>query len=123
MGFFATVALLLASAGVFGVIAYSVGRRTREIGVRVALGATSRDVLTMILVQGLHPVLIGVIFGVVGSFALTRLMQSMLYGVKATDPLTLAAVILLMIVVALLACFLPAHRAAKVDPVVALRYE
>ena len=123
MGFFATVALLLASAGVFGVIAYSVGRRTREIGVRVALGATSRDVLTMILVQGLHPVLIGVIFGVVGSFALTRLMQSMLYGVKATDPLTLAAVIQLMIVVALLACFLPAHRAAKVDPVVALRYE
>jgi putative ABC transport system permease protein len=123
IGFFASIALLLAIAGVFGVIVYSVSRRTREIGVRVALGASRRDVLIMILGQGLHTVLIGLVLGVVGSLALTRVLQSFLFDVKATDPLTFAAVTLLLGTAALLACYLPARRAAKVDPMVALRYE
>ena len=104
-------------------MAYSVSRRTREIGVRVALGASSRDVLTMILGQGLRTVLIGVVIGLAGSLVLTRAIQSLLFGVKGTDPLTFAAVTLLLLFVALLACYIPARRAAKVDPMVALRYE
>ncbi len=123
IGFFAGIALLLATAGVFGVMAYSVTRRTREIGVRVALGAGSREVLAMILGQGLRTVLIGVVIGLAASLALTRAIQSLLFGVTATDPLTFAAVILLLMAAALLACYLPARRAAKVDPMVALRYE
>src|SRR5438874_2698047 len=123
IGFFAGIALLLATAGVFGVMAYSVSRRTREIGVRVALGANSRTVLTMILSQGLRTVLIGVVIGIAGSLALTRAIQSLLFGITATDPLTFIAVILLLVTVALLACYIPARRAAKVDPMVALRYE
>ncbi len=123
IGFFASIALLLATTGVFGVMAYSVSRRTREIGVRVALGASSRDVLTMTLSQGLRTVLMGVVVGVAGSLGLTRAIQSLLFGVKATDPLTFAAVILLLLAVALLACYIPARRAARVDPMVALRYE
>jgi len=123
IGLFAGIALLLATAGVFGVMAYSVSRRTREIGVRVALGASSRDVLTMILGQGLRTVLIGVVIGLAGSLVLTRAIQSLLFGVKGTDPLTFAAVTLLLLFVALLACYIPARRAAKVDPMVALRYE
>ena len=123
VGFFAGAALLLAMAGVFGVMAYSVSRRTREIGVRVALGARRSDVLGMILGQGLRTALIGVAFGLLASFALTRAMGSLLFGVSATDPLTFAGVIILMISAALLACYIPARRAAKVDPVVALRYE
>jgi putative ABC transport system permease protein len=122
IGFFAGIAMMLATAGVFGVMAYSVSRRTREIGVRVALGARSRDVLAMVLGQGLRTVLIGVVVGAAGA-ALTRAIQSLLFGVRATDPLTFAAVILLLLSVALLACYLPARRAAKVDPMVALRYE
>jgi len=123
IAFFGLVALLLATAGVFGVMAYSVSRRTREIGVRVALGARSRDVLTMILGQGLRTILIGIVVGLAGSLALTRTMESLLFGVTATDPLTFAAVILLLVAAALLACYIPARRAAKVDPMVALRYE
>jgi predicted permease len=123
IAFFGIVALFLATAGVFGVMAYSVSRRTREIGVRMALGARPQDVLTMILRQGLRTILIGVAVGFVGSLALTRTVQSLLFGVTPTDPATFGAVILLLLAVALLACYIPARRAAKVDPMVALRYE
>jgi putative ABC transport system permease protein len=123
IAFFGIVALVLATAGVFGVMAYSVSRRTREIGVRVALGARSRDVLKMILSQGLRTIFIGLLIGLAGSLALTRTMASLLFEVAATDPLTFAAVIALLIAAALLACYIPARRATKVDPMVALRYE
>ena len=123
IGFFGIVALLLATAGVFGVMAYSVSRRTREIGVRVALGASSGDVLGMILSQGIRTIFIGVAIGIAGSLALTRTVESLLFGVTATDPVTFGAVTLLLIGAALLACFIPARRATKVDPMVALRYE
>jgi putative ABC transport system permease protein len=123
IGFFGLVALLLATAGVFGVMAYSVSRRTREIGVRVALGASSGDVLGMILRQGLRTILIGVAGGIIGSLALTRTVQSLLFGVTATDPLTFGSVTLLLVGTALLACYVPARRAMQVDPMVALRHE
>jgi putative ABC transport system permease protein len=123
IGFFGTVALLLATAGVFGVMAYSVSRRTREIGVRVALGARSRDVLAMILGQGMRMIVIGIAIGLAGALAITRALESMLFGVTASDPVTFAAVITLLVGVALLACYIPARRATRVDPMVALRAE
>ena len=123
ISFFGIVALLLATAGVFGVMAYSVSRRTREIGVRAALGASSGDVLRMILGQGLRTIFIGVAIGIIGSLALTRTLQSLLFGVNATDPLTFAGVTLLLVGTALLACYIPARRAMRVDPMIALRHE
>jgi len=123
IGFFGITALLLATAGVFGVMAYSVSRRTREFGVRVALGATSWSVLRMVLGQGMGTILIGLVIGIAGSLALTRTVSSLLFGVTATDPITFGGVTILLVAVALLACYIPARRATKVDPMVALRYE
>ena len=120
---FAATALLLATAGVFGVMAYSVSRRTREIGMRVALGARSADVQRMILVQGLRTISAGVAIGLAGSLALSRLLESLLFGVSTTDPQTIAEMILLLAVASLAACYVPARRAAGVDPMVALRHE
>ena len=104
-------------------MAYSVSRRTREIGVRIALGAKSGDVLKMILSQGARTILIGVAIGIAGALALTREAESLLFGVTATDPLTFGGVTLLLVGAALLACYIPARRATRVDPMIALRYE
>jgi putative ABC transport system permease protein len=123
IGFFGASALLLAIAGIFGVIAYSVSRRTREIGVRIALGAKSEQVLGMILSQGARTIFFGVAIGIGGALAVTRMAKSLLFGVTATDPPTFAGVTLLLVGLALLACYIPARRATRVDPMIALRYE
>jgi putative ABC transport system permease protein len=109
--------------GIYGVLAYFVVQHTSEIGVRLALGATPLAVLTLVLRKGMWLTLLGVIFGLAGSFVLTRLMSSLLFGVQPADPLTFVAVSMLLTGVALLACWIPARRAAKTDPLVALRYE
>jgi putative ABC transport system permease protein len=120
---FAGTALPLAAAGIYGVMAYLVTRRTREIGVRMALGAIAGDVLQLVIGQGMWTTVVGMAIGIGGSFALTRTMQSLLFGVSTTDPLTLVAVVVLLAAVSFLACWIPARRATKVDPLVALRYE
>jgi len=123
LGIFASIALVLVSLGIYAVLSYAVAQRTQEIGVRIALGAQQRDVLKMVLGQGVALSLIGVAFGIAGALALARVLSTLLYGISATDPLTFAGVSATLIAVALLACYVPARRAMRVDPMIALRYE
>jgi putative ABC transport system permease protein len=122
-GVFALIALLLAAAGIYGVLAYTVAQRTHEIGIRIALGAQPRDVLWLIVRQGLALTLIGVALGAAAALALTRVLQNLLYGVSATDPATFAGIALLLVGVAFITSFIPARRATKVDPLTSLRHE
>ena len=123
LGIFATIALLLAGIGIYGVLSYSVAQRTQELGIRAALGATERNLLQLVLSRGVVLTVIGLVVGVAGSMGLTRLMASLLYGVGARDPATMIAVAALLAVVAVIACYVPARRATKIDPLVALRSE
>jgi ABC-type antimicrobial peptide transport system permease subunit len=123
LGGFATVALLLSAIGIYGVISYSVVQRTHEIGIRAALGAGSGDVVTMILKGGMLMAGAGLVLGLLGALVLTRLITTLLFGVGARDPMTMAGVGAILAIVALLASYVPARRAAKVDPMICLRYE
>jgi len=123
LGVFAAVAMILAAVGIYGVLSYTVSQRTPEIGIRMALGAGQRDVLKLVVGHGMLLTLIGVAAGLITSLALTRLMSDLLFNVSPTDPLTFILIALLLITTAMLACFIPARRATKVDPLVALRYE
>ena len=123
LALFAGLALVLAAIGTYGVMAYLVKQATREIGIRIALGATPRHILTLVLSKGMAMTLGGLVLGLSGAFALTRLMRGLLFGVGATDPTTFVAISLLLAFIALLATYIPALRASRVDPAVSLRYE
>jgi putative ABC transport system permease protein len=123
VGAFAALGLILASVGIYGVVSYSVSQRTHEIGIRMALGAERGDVLKIVVGQRLRSVLIGTGVGVAASIGLTRLLQNMLFAIKPTDPATFLTVALILLSVAWFACYFPARRATKVDPMIALRYE
>jgi ABC-type antimicrobial peptide transport system permease subunit len=120
---FAAIALLLAGVGIYGVLSYLVGQRTQEIGVRMALGAQRFHVLQLVMNDGARMTLVGLGIGVIAALGLTRLLSHMLFGIKPTDPVTFLTVAMLLCTIALLACYVPAHRAMRVDPTVALRYE
>jgi putative ABC transport system permease protein len=123
MGSFAGLALILTAVGIYGVLNYQVSQRTHEIGIRMALGARKRDVLKLVISEGLLLTAIGVVVGLAGAFGLTRLMSSLLFGVSPADPATFGTISLLLIAVSLLASYIPARHATKVDPMVALKYE
>jgi putative ABC transport system permease protein len=120
---FGAVALLLATVGLFGLISYTVSQRTHEFGIRLALGANTRDVLRLVIGQGLKLAGAGLLIGLAGGFALMQVMKTLLFGVSPADPMTFAASALLLLAVSLLACWIPARRAAKVDPLIALRHD
>lgn len=123
LGVFAGLALALATIGIYGVMAYLVNQGTRELGIRIALGATQRTILSLIVAQGMKLALFGVAVGIVAAFALSRLVSGLLFGVAATDPLTFAAIAVLLVLVSLLASYIPARRAARIDPMISLRSE
>ena len=120
---FAGLALILAAVGIYSVLSYTVRRRVREIGIRMALGASNKDVVQMVLTDGLKPILVGVILGLAAALALSRVVSSLIYGVRATDPLTFAAVALLLLLVGIFATIVPACRATRIEPVRILREE
>ena len=120
---YSLLATVLAAVGIYGVLSYSVHRRTREIGVRMALGAQSRETLGLVIQQGMKPVSVGLLVGLLGSIALTRTLAGLLYRVKANDPVTIVGVVLVLGTAGLLACWIPARRATRVDPMIVLRHE
>jgi putative ABC transport system permease protein len=123
LSLFSFVALLLAGVGIYGVLGYSVMRRTHEIGIRMALGAGPREMVRLVLMEGTRLAILGLIIGAIAATVMTQFLKSLLFGITATDPLTFLAVAILLFSLALLACYLPARRAALVDPIVALRHE
>jgi putative ABC transport system permease protein len=123
LGLFGIVALFLSATGLYGVLAYSVSERQREIGIRIALGASAGDMVKLVIGQGVKLIMLGTAIGLLAALGVTRLIASLIFGVSPTDPLTFAGVAVLLVIFALLACYLPARRAAKVDPMVALKCE